>query len=153
MIFSLAHPYGKPTILSSYSFSNKDDDAPNGGKGTCSAIGGKNGWLCQHRWVPVPGMVGFKNTVGEAGISRWVSPQPNRIGFSRGIPINNDDSPWRHHFATSLPDGNYCDVISGKSTLKACTGAGVVVSGGGQFTVTVPGRSGVAIHTGAKIVV
>lgn len=34
MIFSLGHPYGTPTILSSYSFSTADTDAgaPNGGQ-------------------------------------------------------------------------------------------------------------------------
>lgn len=33
MIFSLAHPYGTPTILSSYSgFTDYDAGAPNGGK-------------------------------------------------------------------------------------------------------------------------
>jgi len=31
-IFSLAHPYGTPTILSSYSFTDKDAGAPNAGK-------------------------------------------------------------------------------------------------------------------------
>jgi hypothetical protein len=32
MIFSLAHPYGAPTILSSYyGFNDKDAGAPNGG--------------------------------------------------------------------------------------------------------------------------
>jgi hypothetical protein len=31
MIFSLAHPYGTPTILSSYKYSNYDDGAPNNG--------------------------------------------------------------------------------------------------------------------------
>jgi len=36
-IFSLAHPYGIPTILSSYSnFFNRDAGAPNGGIGNCS---------------------------------------------------------------------------------------------------------------------
>lgn len=50
MIFSLAHPYGTPTILSGYSgFTNKDADPPNCGAGTCSGSGGTNGWLCQHR--------------------------------------------------------------------------------------------------------
>jgi hypothetical protein len=31
MILSLAHPYGTPTILSGYSFSNTGQGAPNGG--------------------------------------------------------------------------------------------------------------------------
>jgi hypothetical protein len=67
MVFSLAHPFGTPTILSSYQFGNTDDGAPNGGEqrvlfalrdadvelyagaGTCSGTGGTNGWLCQVR--------------------------------------------------------------------------------------------------------
>ncbi|KAG7090451.1 hypothetical protein E1B28_009567 [Marasmius oreades] len=152
-IFSLAHPYGTPTILSSYSFSTIDDGAPNGGTGTCSATGGANGWLCQHRWVAFSGMVGFRNTVGTAAITNWVSPQSNRIAFGRGsagfVAINNADSAWSSQFSTSLPNGNYCDVISGKSSSGACTGVGVAVSGG-SFTATIPARSALAIHTGAK---
>jgi hypothetical protein len=31
MIFSLAHPYGTPTILSSFQFSDYNQGAPNGG--------------------------------------------------------------------------------------------------------------------------
>ena len=86
MIFSLAHPYGTPTILSSYNgFTNNDAGAPNGGVGTCSASGGANGWLCQHRWTAVAGMVGFRNNVGSAGITNWVAPQSQQIAFSRGM--------------------------------------------------------------------
>lgn len=31
LIFSLAHPYGTPTVLSSYYFASTSDGAPNGG--------------------------------------------------------------------------------------------------------------------------
>jgi hypothetical protein len=31
-VFTLAYPYGTPTILSSYEFNNNDAGAPNGGK-------------------------------------------------------------------------------------------------------------------------
>ncbi|KAJ8089118.1 hypothetical protein PM082_014366 [Marasmius tenuissimus] len=152
-VFSLAHPYGTPTVLSSYSFSNNDAGGPNGGTGTCSATGGSNGWLCQHRWVAFSGMVGFRNTVGSAGITNWTSPQSQQIAFGRGsagyVAINNADSAWSATFRTSLADGSYCDVISGKSSSGSCTGTGVTVSGG-SFTATVPARSALAIHTGAK---
>ncbi|KAK7047174.1 hypothetical protein VNI00_006840 [Paramarasmius palmivorus] len=152
-IFSLAHPYGTPTILSSYSFSNNDAGAPNGGAGTCSGTGGSNGWLCQHRWIAFSGMVGFRNTVGSAALNNWVSPQSQQIAFGRGsagfVAINNADSGWSATFTTSLADGSYCDVISGSSSNGACTGTGITVSGG-QFTATVPARSAIAIHTGQK---
>ncbi|KAF7326251.1 Alpha-amylase [Mycena kentingensis (nom. inval.)] len=151
-IFSLAHPYGTPTILSSYSFGSVDDGAPNGGAGTCSITGGANGWLCQHRFVAITGMVGFRNQVANAALVNWVSPQASQIAFGRGsagfVAINNADSAWSTTFTTSLANGAYCDVISGKSTNGACTGTGFTVSGG-RFTATVPARSAIAIHTGA----
>jgi len=151
-ILSLAHPYGTPSILSSYSFGTTDDGAPGGGAGTCSATGGANGWLCQHRFVAITGMVGFRNQVGSAAMTNWVSPQSQQIAFGRGslgfVAINNADSAWSTTFATSLPNGAYCDVISGKSSSGACTGTGFTVSGG-HFSATVPARSAIAIHTGA----
>ncbi|KAG9223428.1 glycoside hydrolase family 13 protein [Pleurotus ostreatus PC15] len=152
-IFSLAHPYGTPTILSSYSgFTNTDAGAPNGGVGTCSGTGGANGWFCQHRWVAFSGMVGFRNTVGSAGITNWVSPQSQQIAFGRGsagfVAINNADSSWTATFATSLPAGAYCDVISGSANAGTCSGLSITVAGG-SFSATVPARSAIAIHTGA----
>ncbi|KAI0330674.1 glycoside hydrolase [Cubamyces sp. BRFM 1775] len=153
MIFSLAHPYGTPTILSSYSgFTNTDAGAPNGGAGTCTGSGGANGWLCQHRWTAVAGMVGFRNNVGSAALTNWVSPQSQQIAFGRGalgfVAINNADSEWSTTFTTSLPDGSYCDVISGASSDGKCTGSSFTVSSG-SFDAIVPARSAIAIHTGA----
>ncbi|RDB27268.1 Alpha-amylase [Hypsizygus marmoreus] len=151
-IFSLAHPYGTPTVLSSFTFSNKDAGPPNGGSGTCSSTGGSGGWLCQHRYIPISGMVGFRNNVGSAGITNWMSAQSQRIAFGRGsagyVAINNVDSAWTTTFSTSLPAGTYCDVISGKASSGSCTGAAITVSGG-SFTATVAARNAIAIHTGA----
>lgn len=123
MIFSLGHPYGTPTILSSYTFSTSDTDAgaPNGGMfmhlsdttvylrtnpqfhllgtGTCYGAGGVNGWLCQHRWTGVAGMVGFHNNVGDAPLTNWVSPQSEQIAFERGW----HGFQWNLNFSTELP--------------------------------------------------
>ncbi|KAF8878446.1 glycoside hydrolase [Infundibulicybe gibba] len=153
-IFSLAHSYGTPSILSSYSgFSNTDLGAPNGGAGTCSATGGSGGWLCQHRFVAISGMVGFRNNVGTAALTNWVSPQSQQIAFGRGsagfVAINNADSAWTTSFTTTMAAGSYCDVISGKASSGSCTGTSFTVSGG-KFSATVPARSAIAIHTGAK---
>ncbi|KAK7691589.1 hypothetical protein QCA50_004988 [Cerrena zonata] len=152
-IFSLAHPYGTPTILSSYTgFTNTDVGAPNGGVGTCSGAGGANGWLCQHRWTAVAGMVGFRNNVGSAALNNWVSPQSQQIAFGRGalgfVAINNADSSWTATFSTSLPAGTYCDVVSGTSSSGSCTGKSFTVSGG-TFSATINARDALAIHTGA----
>ncbi|TCD63303.1 hypothetical protein EIP91_005684 [Steccherinum ochraceum] len=152
-IFSLAHPYGTPTLLSSYSgFEDSDAGAPNGGTGTCAGTGGTNGWFCQHRWIAFSGMVGFRNAVGSAPLTDWVSPQPQLIAFGRGslgfVAINNIDSPWSATFQTSLSDGPYCDVVSGSSFNGQCSAASFNVTGG-AFTAIVPARSAVAIHAGS----
>ena len=131
MVFSLAHPYGTPTILSSFSYSNNDAGAPNGGYGTCQDTGGINGWLCQHRWAAVAGMVGFRNNVGNAGLNNCFAPQSQQIAFGRGalgfVAINNADSAWTTTFTTTLPDGSYCDVISGTVSSSSCTGTSSVI--------------------------
>lgn len=152
-IFSLAHPYGTPTILSSYSgFTDSDAGSPNGGVGTCSGTGGANGWLCQHRWSAVAGMVGFRNNVGSAPLRDWVSPQSQLIAFGRGelgfIAINNADTVWTTTFTTSLPGDSYCDVISGQSSSGTCTGLAFNVTEG-AFSATIIPRSAIAIHTGS----
>ncbi|KAJ7826732.1 hypothetical protein B0H13DRAFT_1526192, partial [Mycena leptocephala] len=84
--------------------------------GTSSATGGAYGWLGQHRYVYIAGMVGFRNEVGDAAMTDLVSPQAQQIAFDRAVTgfvtINNEDSGWSTTFATSLLDGAYCDVIS-----------------------------------------
>jgi hypothetical protein len=150
-IFSLAHPYGTPTVLSSYSFSTYDQGAPNNGTGNCTETGGAIGWICQHRYVAISGMVGFRNAVGSTPLTDWVSPNPQQIAFGRGsigfVAINNVDQNWNTTFSTSLPDGKYCDVISGTKTSSGlCTGISVTVSNG-SFTASVYSRSAIAIHT------
>ncbi|KAG8745051.1 hypothetical protein FRC12_014677 [Ceratobasidium sp. 428] len=152
MIFSLSYPYGTPTIISSYSFSNIDDGSPNSGVGTCSESSGANGWLCQHRWVAVAGMVPWFNAVTDAPLTNWQTGSDQQIAFGRGavgfVAINNADSAWSTTFKTSLPDGSYCDVVSGSVSSGTCTGVAFTVSGG-SFTATVPGRNAIAIYTGA----
>lgn len=154
MIFSLAHPYGTPTILSSYSgFADTDAGAPNGGTGTCTMGGGTGGWLCQHRWTAVAGMVGFRNTVGGAPLTNWVAPGAQQIAFGRGalgfVALNNADAVWSAAFSTALPDGTYCDVVGGASQGGKCTGSAFTVKGG-TFTANVQARSAIAIHVAAK---
>ncbi|CAE6347595.1 unnamed protein product [Rhizoctonia solani] len=152
-VFMLSYPYGTPTILSSYEFDNGNSGAPNGAYGTCSGAGGAGGWLCQHRWNAIAGMIGFYNQVGTAGLGNWVQGSNQQIAFGRGssgfVAINNEDWQWTQTFQTSLPSGTYCDVVSGRKNGGECTGGKVTVSNG-SFTVTIPSRTAVAYHIGAK---
>jgi len=142
------------------------------GAGTCSTTGGSGGWLCQHRWIAISGMVGFRNNVGSNALSNWSSPQGDRIAFGRGsagfVAINNNSGQWSGTFSSALPAGTYCDVISGKKSGSSCTGItyvflihsafllltalfSVTVSSSGSFSASVASRSAIAIHTGARL--
>ncbi|KAH9169807.1 glycoside hydrolase [Lactarius sanguifluus] len=125
-VFSLAHPYGRVSVLSSYgNLFNTDAGAPNLGAGSCNSSPSADGWLCQHRWLPLAGMVGFRNQVGRAPVTGW------RIAFARGsdgfVAINNVDSEWSTTFMTGLPGGSYLQ----------------------SLTVSVGAHQAMAVHTGA----
>jgi len=154
-VYSLAHPYGIPTILSSYSnFYNIDAGAPNGGVANCSDTVSVKRWFCQHRWPAVTGMVGFRNNVGSAPLTGWVSPSYQRIAFGRGslgfVAINNADDAWRTTFSTGLPVGLYCNVVEGSPKAGTCSGTSFQIGSDGTLTVTVDPRQAIALHTGAQ---
>ncbi|KAG8911111.1 hypothetical protein FRC01_005921 [Tulasnella sp. 417] len=155
-VFSLAYPYGTPTVFSGYSFSNNDDGAPNGNYGTCNDNGsGANGWQCQHRWTAIAGMVSFYNKVGSNPLKNWKQGDNNQIAFGRGsvgyVIINNSNAKWKTTFTTGLPDGKYCDVFSGKKSGSSCTAKVVTVKGGKLTNYGVGQHNAVAIHIGAKL--
>jgi hypothetical protein len=144
-----AWPYGMPTVTSGYTWSSTDDGAPNGGGsdsrllsqkmmkylisrcttgyGTCYGNGGVNGWLCEHRWPAIVGLVGFRNLVSGASVTNYVTNGSQQIAFGRGslgyVVINNADSTWSTTFTTSLPNGVYCDVVAGPPSGSVCAGA------------------------------
>ncbi|KAF8714608.1 Aamy C, partial [Rhizoctonia solani] len=151
-IFMLSYPYGTPTILSSYGFDDSNAGAPSAW-GSCNGSGGANGWLCQHRWTPIAGMIKFYNKVDSSNLNNWVQGTNQQIAFGRGnagfVAINNEDWQWSRTFKTSLPSATYCDVITGKKSGSSCTGGKITIANG-SLTVTIPGRSAVAYHIGAK---
>ncbi|KAI0090634.1 glycoside hydrolase superfamily [Irpex rosettiformis] len=157
LIFSLAHPYGTPTVLSSYSGfdTNSDAGAPNGGTGTCSGTGGSNGWFCQHRWIAIQGMTAFRNAVGSGALGNWQTGVNSQVAFDRGtagfVAINNGDGEWQANWKTGVPDGVYCNVIAGVWSGGSCSGNTVTVKNGGQIPYNLSPRNAVAIHVNARI--
>ncbi|KAF9491857.1 alpha-amylase-domain-containing protein [Pleurotus eryngii] len=155
-VFSLAHPYGHVSVLSSYEegLGNKDAGAPNQGRAKCTgaARDGNGGWICQHRWTAIAGMTRFRNAVQDAPLENWQSPRQDRIAFSRGkagfVAINNSDGPWSATLNTGLPKGSYCNVVSGAAKGGKCTGPTLEVDADGKLATTIPARSAAGIHVG-----
>jgi hypothetical protein len=97
------------------------------GYGTCYGNGGVNGWLCEHRWPAIVGLVGLSNIVSGTSVTNYITNGSQQIAFGRGslgyVIINNVDSTWSALFTTSLPDGVYCDVTAGLPSGLVCAGA------------------------------
>ena len=103
-------------------------------------------WVCQHRWPQIAGMVGWRNVVGDAPrVDEW--SEGDAVAFGRGergfVVVNAGDDELRADLSTSLPDGDYCDVLS----TDDCAASTVQ---DGTITVTVPPRSAQAWDVSAR---
>jgi len=122
-----------------------------GEDGSCT-----NGWVCQHRWSPIFNMVEFRSVVSGTELTNWWVGGDNQIAFSRGdkgmiaITVEGEINA---DIETSLPDGIYCDVISGSLVDGHCTGKTVNVSGGKAHieVSTEESECVVAVHVNAKL--
>lgn len=167
-VFQLAWPYGYPRLMSSYDWprnvqNGKDLNDWVGPPSNASGVTNNvtcfsGGWVCEHRWLAIANMVGFRNNVNSVWtVNNWWTNGNNQIAFSRGdkgfVAINREGAALSRTFTTGMAAGTYCNVIVGNLNAAGtgCTGATVVVNTAGQATITVPSMSAVAIHVGAKV--
>lgn len=164
-VFMLAHPHGgnHPRVMSSFDFSDPSQGPPQDNEGNIVSRGidesGQctEGWVCEHRWSPIANMIKFRAVTDKTAVRYFTNIAENQISFCRGskgfIAINNSNRLLSASVNACLPDGHYCDVISGDVVDGKCTGKTVVVSSRKAY-IEVPDGSkdyGVlAIHTGAK---
>ncbi|GAB7044790.1 MULTISPECIES: carbohydrate-binding module family 20 domain-containing protein [Catenuloplanes] len=155
--FLLAYPYGQPFVYDGFAFSTSNTGAspPADGNGfVTDANCGTGQWQCLHRSTGVKGMVGWRNaTAAATTVSDFTATASNVIGFRRGalgwFGLNASGGASTATYRTGLPDGVYCDVITGGATGSGCTGSSVTVSGG-SATVTIPANGAFAIHAGSR---
>ncbi|MEU4236893.1 carbohydrate-binding module family 20 domain-containing protein [Actinoplanes sp. NPDC026619] len=151
--FMLAYPYGTPSVMSSFTFSNADAGPPASSNGTTSAVNCSSGWACEHRWRTTANMVAFHNASAGTSVTNWWSNGSSQAAFGRGsaaYAVFNRGSSLNRTFQTSLPAGTYCDVANGDYSGGACTGATYTVSSSGTFTATVAANSMLALHINAR---
>lgn len=163
--FMLAHPYGIPRLMSSYEFEDFDQGPPADAKhdilspsftddGQCVSP-----WICEHRFPPIVEMIKFRNVVGNSTIGNWADNGQNQMAFCRGnlgfIAFNNELSlNFMSLLQTCVPQGIYCDVISGGKDKDECVGTEVIVDENGKAMITIPYESEipvVAFHIESKL--
>ncbi|GAA2611670.1 alpha-amylase [Paractinoplanes durhamensis] len=152
--FMLAYPYGTPSVMSSFTFSNADAGPPAAANGTTSAVNCSSGWACEHRWRTTANMVAFHNAATGTSVTNWWSNGGAQAAFGRGSAayavFNRDGSSLNRTFQTSLPAGTYCDVANGDYNNGTCSGTSYTVSSSGTFTATVAANSMLALHVNAR---
>ena len=145
--FMLAWPYGFARVMSSYHFGDPDEgppsfgesiaDVPINGDGSCGG-----GWACEHRWRQIANMVEFRNVANGQPVANWWDNGNHQIAFSRGnkafYAVSNEGD-IDVTIGTGMPEGTYCDIISGELQNGACTGKTVYVGGDGRAHIQVSG--------------
>jgi alpha-amylase len=161
-VFMLAQGYGEAQVQSGYRFSVKDADRPtvspySNGVAQINVV-----WDFVHRWRPVSNMVKFRSVTNGHPVTNWTTGSGSQVAFSRGtkgfVALNNSTSAWSRSFATGLPAGTYCNVLTGERNAAGtgCTGDSVTVSSSGTATLNIPADGGgafpgVALHEGQRL--
>ncbi|XP_067950443.1 alpha-amylase A-like [Watersipora subatra] len=154
--FMLSWPYGVPRIMSSFDFTQDWTGPPSSSPNMTGSCG--NGWICEHRWRQIANMVEWRNQAGKAPVENWWSNGDNQIAYSRGkaafIAFNNEDGNMSMSLFTSLPPGQYCDIISGDLLNGICTGKTIRVGYHSEAEIDIDGSSQdpiIAFHLGSKV--
>jgi alpha-amylase len=162
--FMLAYPYGRPSIMSSYRFDNADQGPPSdANQQTRTALKADlssctTGWVCEHRWPGIAGMVGFRNATHKADIRNIWSNGNDQLAFARGdrgfLAINRalKSSVLDRQFQTGMPPGRYCNVFRAGQAMETqtCRDNQVTVGADGTAKIRIDGIGAVAIHVGSR---
>lgn len=162
VLFMLAHPYGRPRVMSSFAFDDTEQGPPTveGSKETLpvhTAAGMCNdAWKCEHRWQIIANMVAFRQAVADAPLENWWDNGSDRIAFSRGdrgfIALNRaTDSRIDRVLQTGLPEGNYCNIARDNfdAERNACSGSTLTVNKQGELSVGLEPMGAIALHVNA----
>ena len=102
-------------------------------------------WTCEHRDPYIRSMVRFRKTVAGEPLGGWWDNNANAIAFSRGakgfVAINRETTALAQAVATTIPDGTYCDLLTGGLVGRSCAGTIVTVTGGKVSVTLAPDRA------------
>lgn len=166
VVMLLAADHGTPVVYSGYAFRTRDGGPLQDPDGAVQDVRcapepawgevpreDPGTWLCQHRWTPVAGLVGWRAEVGgSAPTDLWVGRRA--VAFGRGdrgfVVVNGNAGSLAETLTTSLPSGTYCDVVTGVLVDGGCTGTEVTVADDGTVEVELEGDTALALHVGAR---
>jgi alpha-amylase len=157
-VWTLAQPYGYPSILSSYAFdcpSQNSMGPPSDASGWTTAVScaasletatvGK--WVCEHRDPYILNMVSFRRVVAGTDINHWWDDGANAIAFTRGdkgfVAINGGSVALDTTVATNMAAGKYLNLLVSNDT--------IVVDSTRAVQVNLAPKSALAIDVATKV--
>ncbi|KAA9107736.1 alpha amylase C-terminal domain-containing protein [Microbacterium rhizomatis] len=126
-VLVLADDYGMPMISSGYAFGSRDAGPPTSADGavlpaSCEGLTEPRTMLsdgdriCPQAWTAIAGMLAWRSAVGDAPRVA-ASKGGDLYGFERAgrgvVAVNPGGTEGWVIVPTSMPDGEYCDVITG----------------------------------------
>lgn len=160
-VLMLADDYGTPVVYSGYAFSDRDAGPPTEADGTvspaeCAADPGPGASYadgdrtCVQRWAGIRGMLDFRAIVGDAPRLSGVN-EGDAYGFEREargvVAVNPGDVATRIVVPTTMPAGDYCDVVAGEE----CPDAARVTVRDGMATFVLAPFQSAAVHLGSRV--
>jgi alpha-amylase len=167
-VWLLGHPYGYPSVMSSYAFDRssgpgRDAGPPSDASGATTPVrcaasletAAIGDWVCEHRDPVIRTMVRFRKLVAGTDVNRPWDNGGNAVAFSRGdrgfVAISREASALTANIPTGLAAGTYCDLLTGGRAGAACAGTRVTVDANGTAALTLPANSAVVLHVDARL--
>lgn len=158
-LYLLSQPYGKPMLFSGYRFPSRDIGVPQNENGLIvDAVCGTEmfEFTCYQRLTSIAGMISWRKEMHGNALSiedgkNGVYAQ-NRSGAGLFV-LNYNKKPAQLEKQTDLPDGSYCDLVSGGKTpisSGSCVGDQIEVVGG-QVKLNMKPLSAQAISLATKL--
>jgi alpha-amylase len=153
-VFTLAYPYGKVRVMSSFEFEEERQGPPTTDGDTIAPVHlngelncEKGEWVCEHRRPAIVGAMQFRAaTAGAESVTHWWTNGSSQIAFGRGdrgfVILNASTDELQGVFDTGMPEGEYCDRLSGPECSP------ISIASGGKLTLNIEPMSAMAIDVG-----
>ncbi|NQV71882.1 alpha-amylase family protein [bacterium] len=123
-VFTLAYPYGRVRVMSSYAFAGHSQGPPMDSGEAVSPVYvdgvvqcSPDAWVCEHRRPAIAGAVAFRAAVSGADFVSvpWTNGS-NQIAFGRGnqgfVALNASDKVMAETLKTEMEPGMYCNRLA-----------------------------------------
>ena len=149
-IFMLASDYGTPMLYSGFSFTEYDQAPALGSNGAIldATCGDSPGWNCQQRDDSTIQMIKWRMKTLSLPIADFVHKE-SYSAWSKGnqgfFAVNASARELKSSFQTSLPAGQYCNILTLSKDETTCPGSEITVLGDGKVELEMLPGSALAL--------